>query len=115
LLIHFYFWLKIVQKFLTKQKSEGNYREEHGELAKLKELTLIYVKIIDKLFLTKAFTDVQNSQMAKLRNSVYDKSQNSKLDASYNVNMNSNGNFLIDIQAKSYILKYFRFLPLFTK
>ena len=43
--------------------------------SKLKELTAIYVKIIDKLFLTKAFTDIQNSHMAKLRNSVYDKNQ----------------------------------------
>ena len=70
----FYFCLYcVVQKFLVKQKLENC--GEDCDSSKLKELTAIYVKIIDKLFLTKAFTDIQNSHMAKLRNSVYDKNQ----------------------------------------
>jgi hypothetical protein len=69
----FLFVLYIVQKFLVKQKLENC--GEDCDSSKLKELTAIYVKIIDKLFLTKAFTDIQNSHMAKLRNSVYDKNQ----------------------------------------
>jgi hypothetical protein len=72
--IFFYFCLYCkVQKFLVKQKLENC--GEDCDSSKLKELTVIYVKIIDKLFLTKAFTDIQNSHMAKLRNSVYDKNQ----------------------------------------
>ncbi|CAF0851900.1 unnamed protein product [Brachionus calyciflorus] len=56
------------ERVLNKSQIENN---EHN--IQLNENIYLFLRIIDKLFLTKAFTDYQNSQLSNMRNSFNEK------------------------------------------
>lgn len=59
-----------IQKYLLKRQPSKTLDQNETDL---KELLKVCLKIIDKLFLTKAFSDIQNLRMAKMRSSIHEK------------------------------------------
>ena len=63
-----------------KYYGQNENKEEKKE--SLHDLIVIYLRTIDKLFLTKAFVDIQQAQMSKLRSNLCEKTKTFKVDSS---------------------------------